>query len=463
MTYDLTVIGSGPGGYVAAIKAAELGLKVACVEKEKVLGGTCLNVGCIPSKALLNSSEHFHYAQHGFEKHGISTGSVKINISKMMKRKEGVVKELNQGIEGLFKKNKIEWVSGSGSLVTGKNGTEVVVKSGNGKKKTLATRYTLLATGSTPIELPFLPFDGQNVISSTEALELTKIPKSLLVIGAGAIGLELGSVWSRLGTEVEVVEFLPQIAAGFDPDVSKALQKLFEAQGLKFHLSTEVKSAEVLKSKVKLAAMQEGKEKFFEAEKVLVAVGRKPFTDGLGLEEAGIEVTAKGRISVDKNWQTSVDGVYAIGDVIDGPMLAHKAEAEGVAIAERLAGQVGSVNYKLIPNVIYTYPECASVGRTEQQCKDEGIEVKAGKFPFQFNGRAKAVDQTDGFVKILSCKKTDRIVGATIISSNASEIIGEVVTAMEFGSSAEDLARTIHAHPTMSEVIKEASHLATNH
>jgi dihydrolipoamide dehydrogenase len=294
MTYDLTVIGSGPGGYVAAIKAAELGLKVACVEKEKVLGGTCLNVGCIPSKALLNSSEHFHYAQHGFEKHGISTGSVKINISKMMKRKEGVVKELNQGIEGLFKKNKIEWVSGSGSLVTGKNGTEVVVKSGNGKKKTLATRYTLLATGSTPIELPFLPFDGQNVISSTEALELTKIPKSLLVIGAGAIGLELGSVWSRLGTEVEVVEFLPQIAAGFDPDVSKALQKLFEAQGLKFHLSTEVKSAEVLKSKVKLAAMQEGKEKFFEAEKVLVAVGRKPFTDGLGLEEAGIEVTAKG-------------------------------------------------------------------------------------------------------------------------------------------------------------------------
>jgi dihydrolipoamide dehydrogenase len=463
MEYDLVVIGSGPGGYVAAMKAAELGLKVACVEKEKVLGGTCLNVGCIPSKALLNSSEHFHYAQHGFEKHGISTGSVKINISKMMKRKEGVVKELNQGIEGLFKKNKIEWVSGSGSLVTGKNGTEVVVKSGNGKKKTLATRYTLLATGSTPIELPFLPFDGQNVISSTEALELTKIPKSLLVIGAGAIGLELGSVWSRLGAEVEVVEFLPQIAAGFDPDVSKALQKLFEAQGLKFNLSTEVKSAEVLKSKVKLAAMQEGKEKFFEAEKVLVAVGRKPFTDGLGLEEAGVELTAKGRISVDKHWQTSVDGVYAIGDVIDGPMLAHKAEAEGVAIAERLAGQAGSVNYKLIPNVIYTYPECASVGRTEQQCKDEGIEIKVGKFPFQFNGRAKAVDQTDGFVKILSCKKTDRIVGATIISSNASEIIGEVVTAMEFGSSAEDLARTIHAHPTMSEVIKEASHLATNH
>ncbi len=467
MNYDLIVIGSGPGGYVAAIKAAELGLKVACVEKEPVLGGTCLNVGCIPSKALLNSSEHFHYAQHGLKKHGISTGDLKISIAQMMKRKEAVVKELNQGIEGMFKKNKIDWVKGSGSLVKGAGskaqGHKVKVKAGKTKNQELSTKNILLATGSVPIQLPFLKFNGDNVVSSDQAIAFSKVPKSLLVIGGGAIGLELGSVWSRLGAQVDVVEFLPQIAAGFDPDVSKTLQKLFESQGLTFHLSTEVKSAEVLKSKVKLAAMQEGKEKTFEADKVLVAVGRRPFTEGLGLEEAGIELTAKGRISVDSSWQTSVDGVYAIGDVIDGPMLAHKAEAEGVAIAERLAGKAGSVNNDLIPNVIYTAPECASVGKSEKQCKDEGIDVKTGKFPFQFNGRAKAVDQTDGFVKILSCKKTDRILGATIISSNASEIIGEVVVAMEFSSSAEDLARTIHAHPTMSETIKEAAHLASNH
>jgi len=460
MDYDLIVIGSGPGGYVAAIKAAELGLKVACVEKEKALGGTCLNVGCIPSKALLNSSEHFHYAQHGLKKHGISTGDLKLDVKAMMKRKDAVVQELNQGIEGMFKKNKIDWVKGTGSLVNGKDGIRVSVKSGKTKNKKLSTKNVLLATGSVPIKLPFIEVNGDNVVTSDHAIAFDKVPKSLLVIGAGAIGLELGSVWSRLGTAVDVVEFLPQIAAGFDPSDSNALQKIFENQGLKFHLNTEIKSAEVLKTKVKLAGMQEGREVQFEAEKVLVCVGRKPFTHGLGLEDAGVEMTDRSRIKTDPNWKTSVDGIYAIGDVTDGPMLAHKAEAEGSAIAERLAGKAGSVNYAIIPNVIYTTPECASVGKSEKQCKDDGIDIQVGKFPFQFNGRAKAVDQTDGYVKILSCKQTDRILGATIISNNASEIIGEVVTAMEFSASAEDLARTIHAHPTMSETIKEAAHMA---
>jgi len=458
MDYDLVVIGSGPGGYVAAIKAAELGLKTACVEKEKVLGGTCLNVGCIPSKALLNSSEHYHYARHGLETHGISTGKLSIDISRMMKRKSSVVADLNKGIEGMFKKNKIDWLKGHGSLVPQDN--QVAVHIDGDESQTVTSRNILLATGSVPIHLPFLEFNGNTVVSSDHAIAFESVPGKLLVIGAGAIGLELGSVWSRLGADVDVVEFLPQIAAGFDPDASKALQKLFEAQGLTFHLDTKVQSAEIKKDSVIVTGMKSGKETQFKADKVLVCVGRKPYTDKLGLEETGVKMTDRGRIKVDPHWQTSVAGVYAIGDVIDGPMLAHKAEAEGVAIAERLAGQAGQVNHALIPNVIYTYPECASVGRTEKDCKDEGIEIKIGKFPFQFNGRAKAVDQTDGFVKILSCKKTDRIVGATVISSNASEIIGEVVTAMEFNSSAEDLARVIHAHPTMSEVIKEAAHAA---
>lgn len=462
MDFDLIVVGSGPGGYVSALKAAELGLKVAVVEKEPVLGGTCLNVGCIPSKALLNTSEHYHYAEHGFKKHGISTGALKISIAGMMKRKEAVVTELNQGIAGMFKGKKIEWLKGTGSLVKKGKETAVNVKPARGKAKKYTAKSILLATGSVPIELPFIPFNGTTVLSSTEALELKKVPKSMLVIGGGAIGLELGSVWSRLGCDVQVIEFLPQIAAGFDPDVSKALQKLFEAQGLKFHLGTEVKSADILKSKVKLTAMQEGREKQFEAEKVLVAVGRKPFSDGLGLKEAGVELTERGRIKVDIGWQTNVPGIYAIGDVTDGPMLAHKAEAEGVAIAERLAGKAGSVNYDLIPNVIYTAPECASIGLSEKEAKEEEYDYKIGKFPFQFNGRAKAVDQTDGYVKILSDKATDRILGASVISSNASELIGEIVTAMEFSSSAEDLARTIHAHPTMSETIKEAAHLAVS-
>lgn len=459
MTYDLIVIGSGPGGYLAANTAASLGLKTAVVEKEPVLGGTCLNVGCIPSKALLASSEHYHLACHQFEEHGIQTGKLKLDIPKMMARKDKVVSELNKGIEGLFKKNKIDWIQGKGSLA---GDGKVKVTPLEGDPQTLEAKHIVLATGSVPIELPFLEFNGKNVVSSDHAIAFDTVPKSLLVIGAGAIGLELGSVWSRLGSEVTVLEFLPQIAAGFAPDLSKALQKLFEAQGLTFHLDTKVQSAKVSSKSVKCTAMQSGKETTFEAEKVLVCVGRKPYTDGLGLEKAGVELTDKSRIQVDGNWKTTAPGIYAIGDVIDGPMLAHKAEAEGVALAEQIAGQAGSVNSALIPNVIYTAPECASVGLGEKEAKEQNIPYKIGKFPFQFNGRAKAVDQTDGFVKLLAHKETDRLLGAHIIAANASEMIHECIAVMEFGGSAEDLARTFHAHPTMSETIKEAAHIASH-
>jgi len=453
--YQLVVIGSGPGGYVAAIRASQLGLKTAIVEKDKTLGGTCLNVGCIPSKALLASTEHLHFARERFAAHGIITGEIKTDLTVMMKRKSDVVGKLTSGVSFLMKKNKIEVVKGLGKLV---DAHTVEVTGDDGAKKTLKAQNILLATGSVPVELPFLKFDGQRVISSDQGIALDKVPKTMLVIGAGAIGLELGSVWARLGAQVTVIEFLPRIAAiGFDAETSKILQRNLEKLGMKFELSTKIESAKVSDKGVELQGVQGDKKVSYQAEIVLVAVGRKPFTAGLDLEKAGVKLTDKGRIAVDPHWQTSVPGIYSIGDVIDGPMLAHKAHEEGVAVAERLAGKPGHVNYNIIPGIIYTAPEAASVGITEEQAKEQKIDVRVGKFAFTANGRAIASDTTDGFAKIIADAKTDRVLGAHIVASNASELIAETVLLMEYSGSSEDLARTIHAHPTMSEAVKEAA------
>ncbi len=453
--YQLVVIGSGPGGYVAAIRAAQLGLKTAIVEKDKTLGGTCLNVGCIPSKALLASTEHLHFAKERFAAHGIIAGDIKVDLGTMMKRKLGVVDKLTSGVAYLMKKNKIEVVKGLGKLV---DGNTVEVTGDDGAKKTLKAQTILLATGSVPVELPFLKFDGKKVISSDQGIALEKIPKKLLVIGAGAIGLELGSVWARLGAEVTVIEFLPRIAAiGFDAETSKILQRSFEKLGMKFELSTKIESAQVSDAGVDLQGVQGDKKVTYSGDLVLVSVGRKPFTTGLDLDKAGVKLTNRGRIAVNDHWQTSVPTVYSIGDVIDGPMLAHKAHEEGVAVAERIAGKPGHVNYGIIPGVIYTAPEAASVGLTEDEAKEKGIAVKVGKFNFTANGRAIANDTTEGFAKIIADAKTDKVLGAHIVASNASELIAETVLLMEYSGSSEDLARTIHAHPTMSEAVKEAA------
>ena len=456
MEFDLVVIGAGPGGYTAAIKAAQLGMKTAIVEKGKNLGGTCLNVGCIPSKALLSSSELFHEAQHGFKSHGIKGEGVTMDVAAMMKRKDGVVRKMARGIDYLMNKNGIEHVSGSGRIV---NAGEVEVTGGEATR-TLKTKRILIATGSSVSGLPFLEFDGETVLSSDHAIALGQAPESMIVIGGGAIGLELGSVWARLGTKVTVVEFLTRIAAIFDEDITQALQKLLQKQGLKFHLGTGVESAEKTKTGIKLTAAKGDKSLELEAEKVLVAVGRKPNTDGLGATEAGVELDERGRIRTDAEWQTNVPGIYAIGDVIAGPMLAHKAEQEAVAAVERMAGKAGRVNYDTIPWVIYTAPEVAAVGLTEAEAKEKGHEVSVGAFPFQANGRAVAGAHADGLAKVIADKATDRVLGAQILSANASELIAEAVLLMEFDGSAEDLARTIHAHPTMSEGLREAAHMA---
>ena len=456
MEFDLVVIGAGPGGYTAAIKATQLGMKTAIVEKGKNLGGTCLNVGCIPSKALLSSSELFHEAQHGFKSHGIKAEGVTMDVAAMMKRKDGVVRKMARGIDYLMNKNGIEHVSGSGRIV---NAGEVEVTGGKAVR-TLKTKRILIATGSSVSGLPFLEFDGETVLSSDHAIALGQAPESMIVIGGGAIGLELGSVWARLGTKVTVVEFLPRIAAIFDEDITQALQKLLQKQGLKFHLGTGVESAEKTKTGIKLTAAKGDKSLELEAEKVLVAVGRKPNTDSLGATEAGVELDERGRIRTDAEWQTNVPGIYAIGDVIAGPMLAHKAEQEAVAAVERMAGKAGRVNYDTIPWVIYTAPEVAAVGLTEAEAKEKGHEVSVGAFPFQANGRAVAGAHADGLAKIIADKETDRVLGAQILSANASELIAEAVLLMEFDGSAEDLARTIHAHPTMSEGLREAAHMA---
>jgi dihydrolipoamide dehydrogenase len=453
--YQLVVIGSGPAGYVAAIRAAQLGLKTAIVEKDKTLGGTCLNVGCIPSKALLASTEHLHFAKERFAAHGIIAGDIKVDLSVMMKRKGDVVNKLTSGVTYLMKKNKIEVVKGFGKPV---DGNTVEVTGEDGAKKTLKTQTILLATGSVPIELPFLKFDGKRVISSDQGIALTSIPKKLLVIGAGAIGLELGSVWARLGAEVTVIEFLPRIAAvGFDAETSKILQRSLEKLGMKFELSTKIESAKVTDSGVELQGVQGDKKVAYSGDLVLVSVGRKPFTTGLDLDKAGVKLTERGRIAVNDHWQTSVPSIYSIGDVIDGPMLAHKAHEEGVAVAEKIAGKPGHVNYGIIPGVIYTAPEAASVGITEEEAKEKGIAVKVGKFGFTANGRAIANDTTEGFAKIIADAKTDKVLGAHIVASCASELISEAVVLMEYSGSSEDLARTIHAHPTMSEAVKEAA------
>ena len=456
MDFDLVVIGAGPGGYTAAIKAAQLGMKTAIVEKDQALGGTCLNVGCIPSKALLSSTELYREAQHSFGAHGISADGLSMDVGAMMKRKDGVIRKMARGIDYLMNKNGVERVLGLGCIA----GPNVVEVDDSKKTQCLKAKRILIATGSRVTGLPFLEIDGETVLSSDHAIALGQAPESMVVIGGGAIGLELGSVWARLGTAVTVVEFLPRIAAMFDEDITQALQKLLKKQGLQFHLGTGVESAGKTEGGVRLTAARGDKKVELEAEKVLVAVGRKPNTEGLGATEAGVELDERGCIKIDDKWQTSVPGIYAIGDVVAGPMLAHKAEQEAVAAVERMAGQPGSVNYDAIPSVIYTAPEVAAVGLTEAGAKANGHETAVGVFPFQANGRAVAGGHADGLAKVIADKATDRVLGAQILSANASELIAEAVLLMEFGGSAEDLTRTIHAHPTMSEGLREAAHIA---
>lgn len=449
--YNVVVIGSGPGGYVCALRAAQLGLKVALVERSAHVGGTCLNVGCIPSKALLRSSELFQLASHG-ESHGIVTDKLELDLSKMMERKDKVVAQLRKGVSGLLDGRGVKLFNGTGSFKE----QGLVEVQGEETHHTLETDHVVIATGSAPVELPFIPFDRKQVVSSDEAIALAEVPKRLVVIGGGAIGLELGCVWSRLGSEVTIVEFLPNIAGAADDDVSRLAARIFKKQGLKIDTETKVTDSEIKDGVVQLRAERKGKEVQYEAEVVLVSVGRKPLTTGLNLEAIGLETDDKGRIPV-KNGRTSVDGVWAIGDVTTGPMLAHKAEEEGVAVAEWIAGKPGHIDHRLVPNVIYTEPEIATVGLSEKAAKDAGIPVKVGKFPLSANGRAIAQDSTDGMAKIIAHEEEDTILGAAIIAAGASEMIASVVAHMTYGGSAEDLARTIHAHPTISESIKEAS------
>ncbi|MGJ3243967.1 MAG: dihydrolipoyl dehydrogenase [Opitutales bacterium] len=454
-SFDLIVIGSGPGGYVAAIRAAQLGFKTALVEKSPNLGGTCLNVGCIPSKALLHSTEIVHFLKDKGGNHGIRTGDLKVDIPTLMKKKSAVVDQLRGGVAQLVKKRGITVFAGHGRF---KGPGEVEVR-GKDETTVLKGEKILIATGSAPVELPFMKFDGKTIVSSDEAIAFDAVPEKLVVVGGGAIGLELGSVWARLGSEVTVVEFLPRIAPTFDEDISRLALRIFKKQGMNFELGTKVTG---LKQPDKdgpaiLTADKDGKACQFEADRVLVSVGRRPFTDDLGLDRIKLELDDKKRIPVDAHFQTRVKGVYAIGDVTPGPMLAHKAEEEGVACTELMAGQAGHVNYDVIPNVIYTDPEIASVGISEQEANERGIEVKTGKFGLMANGRAIATDATDGIVKVIADAKTDRLLGIQIIAKNASEIIASAVAHMEYGGSAEDLGRTIHAHPTLTESVKEAA------
>lgn len=455
--FDLVVIGAGPGGYVAAIRAVQLGLQVAVVEKRPALGGTCLNIGCIPSKALLDSSEWYHLAKSRFAHHGIGVGDLKLDLAKMLARKDQVVKGLTDGIGYLFKKNKITAIPGQGRLA----GPGKVAISHEGKSSQVEARAILLATGSEPAPLPSLPFDGTHVVSSTEALTFDKVPEHLIVVGAGYIGLELGSVWLRLGAKVTVLEFLPKILPLNDGEVAGLLQKSLAKQGLEFHLETRVLSATRQGDRVVVKAQKDGKEIDFTGDKVLVSVGRRPVTKELGLEEAGVRLEEKtGKVVVNEKYQTSVPGVYAIGDLIAGPMLAHKASEEGIAVAEMLAGKPGHVNYATIPSVIYTNPELAAVGLPEEQAKELGKPYRVGKFPFSASGRAKCLDETEGLVKVLAEQKTDKLLGVHILGPRASDLIAEAVAVLEFSGSAEDIARICHAHPTLSEAVSEAARAA---
>ena len=455
--YDITIIGSGPGGYVAAIRAAQLGFKTALIEKEKTLGGTCLNVGCIPSKALLDSSEHYHNAAHTFKTHGIELNDLQVNMKQMIDRKNDVVKKTTDGISYLMNKNKIDVYEGFGSF---KNRTTISIK--GKEEQEIETDKVIIATGSEPASLPFITLDGKRVITSTEALNITELPKSMVVIGGGIIGCELGSVYARLGTEVTIVEYLPRIVPGMDADIGKELLRSLKKLGVKFNLGAKVKEVSNNGDLVTIKADdKKGNEVSFEAEYCLVSVGRKPYTNGLGLENIGLATDERGRIPVNEKLETSVAGVYAIGDVVKGAMLAHKAEEEGVFVAESIAGQKPHINYNLIPSVVYTWPEGAGVGYTEEQLKESNRAYKKGSFPFKASGRARASMDEEGFVKVLADAETDEILGVHMLGPRCADMIAEAVVAMEYRASAEDISRMSHAHPTFTESMKEACLAAT--
>ena len=454
--FDITIIGSGPAGYIAAIKSAHLGFKTALVEKSANLGGTCLNVGCIPSKALLHSSEIYHTLNHNASQHGIQSSKLTVDIPTMMQKKDKTVQQLRAGIEHLMKKNKIKVFQGTASF---KSTTELFINkdSSNKDAEIIRSKKIIIATGSKPKEIPSLSIDGEHIVTSDHAIAFNAIPKKLAVIGAGAIGLELGSVWSRLGAQVDVIEFLPQILAGYDKDIADQSQKIFKKQGLNFHLNTKVTDCKKDTKQVTLSLESDGKTSTLEADKVLVAIGRVPNTENLNLEAIGLKTDPHGRISVNQKYQTEIDSIYAIGDVIDGPMLAHKAQEEAVACIELIANHAGHVNYQVVPNVVYTEPEIASVGLTEAKAKEQNLSIKVGKFNLSANGRAIASDATDGSVKIVADAKSDRLLGIQLIAKGWSEMISACIAHMEYGGSSEDIARTIHAHPTLSESIKEAA------
>ena len=455
MSYDLVVIGSGPGGYVCAIRAAQLGLKTAIVEKRASFGGTCLNIGCIPSKALLHASEMFEEAGHGMASLGVKIGKPTLDLKAMMKHKSETVDANVQGVAFLLKKNKVDTFIGSGAIA---GAGKVTVTKADGKVETIDTKNIVIATGSESAPLPGVTIDEKTVVSSTGALELTEVPQTLLVVGAGVIGLELGSVWRRLGAEITVVEYLDRILPGMDDEVAKQAQRMFTKQGFKFELGMKVTKVDTddLGAEVTIEPAKGGDAKKIEADIVLVAIGRRPYTEGLGLEAAGVQME-RGRVIIDDHFRSSVAGIYAIGDVVRGPMLAHKAEDEGVAVAELIAGKAGHVNYDVIPGVVYTVPEIATLGKSEEDLKSAGIAYTVGKFPFTANGRARAMRATEGFVKVLADAATDRVLGCHIVGKGAGDLIHEVAVLMEFGGSSEDLARTCHAHPTMSEAVKEAA------
>ena len=452
--FQAVVIGGGPGGYVCAIRLAQLGLKTACIESRGSLGGTCLNIGCIPSKSLLNLSEEFHKVK-GLANKGIEIGEVKLNLDKMMKSKDKAVTVLTKGVEFLLKKNKVTYFKGHGSF---KSKSEILIKDDQKKETIIQTEKTVIATGSVPVSLPGIEIDEKIIVSSTGALKLEKVPNKMVVVGGGYIGLEMGSVWSRLGAKVEVVEFLDHITPGMDKEISSEFMKILKKQGMKFNMQNKVETIQKNNSGAVVSTIdKDGNKNNFECDVVLISVGRKPNTDGLNLKNAGVGLDEKNRIKTDKKFKTNIENIYAIGDVIVGPMLAHKAEDEGIAVAENIVGQSGHVNYDTIPGVVYTSPEVASIGKTEEQLKELNKSYKVGKFSFMANSRAKAIDDAEGFVKILADAGTDKVLGAHIIGPHAGELIAEIGVAMEFGASAEDIARTCHAHPTFSEAVKEAA------
>jgi len=458
--YDIIVIGSGPGGYVGAIRCAQLGMKVAIVERYKVLGGTCLNVGCIPSKALLDSSEHFHNATHKFKEHGIDINAPKVNLPQMIKRKADVVDQTTKGIDFLMKKNKIDVIQGHATFTSK---ASISVKSDDGKETSYEAKNFMIATGSKPITPAFMNYDKKRVITSTEALEITKLPKSMVIVGGGVIGLELGSVYARLGTQVEVIEYMDRIIAGMDKDCGKELQRALKKTGIKFHLKhkvTDVKGT-ARGTTVTFEPRDGGESKVIKADYCLIAIGRRPYTDNLGLDKAGVELDDKGRIKVDSNLETTAKGIYAVGDVIQGAMLAHKASEEAILVAELIAGEHPHIDYNLIPGVVYTWPEVSGVGQTEEQLKEAGIKYKSGKFPMKALGRARASMDTEGMIKVLADAETDEILGVHMVGARVADLIGEAVTLMEFRASAEDVTRMSHAHPTFMEALKEAAMAAT--